>query len=137
MVRVSNPGRDRIFFSCPQCPNGCGVKSSFMFSGYRSFSPGVRRPGREVGNSYSSVEVKWSYILCSPCRFSWRGHVTLFFRSGTCCFPPSNDCTEGGGTTCASHVGACLPQYGVTHQNALIDAVSVADVLCSPHFLVL
>jgi hypothetical protein len=64
MVRVSNPGRDRIFFSCLQCPERLWGKIQLHIQWVPEFfSTGVRRPGGEVENSYSSVEVKWSGVF--------------------------------------------------------------------------
>jgi len=83
------------------------------------------------------IRVKWSYILCSRSRFSWRGHVPLFFDK-----VPAASAFKLLYERRRHHV--CQPRrclfttlYGVTHQNAVIDAVSVADVFCSPHRLVL
>jgi hypothetical protein len=112
---------------------GSGVKSSFLFSGYRSFFPGVRRPEREADHSYSSVKVKSTYILCS-----WRGHSLFLLDKVPAASAFRVLSLRMKHHVCQSRRYLFTTLHGVTHQSAVIDAVSVAgSVLCSSHLLVL
>ena len=46
--RGSNPGRGKIFFSCPKCLPKLWYSSSFLFSGYRRSLPEIKRAEREA-----------------------------------------------------------------------------------------
>jgi hypothetical protein len=54
------PGRGRQFITFPELPDWLWGPTSFLFIGYRGFSPqDVKRPGRKADGSFpSSVEVK-------------------------------------------------------------------------------
>jgi hypothetical protein len=52
----SNPGGDEIFHTCPDRPRGPPI---LLYNGYRVFSGGKVRPGRDADPSpHSSAEVK-------------------------------------------------------------------------------
>ena len=53
-VRGSNPGGGKIFRTCPDRPWG---PPSLLYNGYRVFSGGKERPGRDVNPSPASSAV--------------------------------------------------------------------------------
>jgi len=54
-VRGSNPGGDEIFRTCPDRP---WSPSSILYNGYRVFSGGKERPGRDADTT--PILVPWS-----------------------------------------------------------------------------
>jgi hypothetical protein len=44
----SNPGRNKRFFSSPECPDQLWGQRSLLVKGYGDSFPGLFRPGREV-----------------------------------------------------------------------------------------
>ena len=82
-VRGSNPGGGEIFRTRPDRPWGL---RSLLYSGYRVFFPGVKRPVHGVNHPpSSSAEVKGGIelYLHSPCGPSWLviGRTLLYFLS--------------------------------------------------------
>jgi hypothetical protein len=62
--RGSTPGRGWEFFSSQPCPHLLWGPTNLLSNGYREFSTGVKRSGRDADHSPpSSAEVKsvWSY----------------------------------------------------------------------------
>jgi hypothetical protein len=66
-VLGSNPGKDKIFLSCPKRPELRWGPFSLLFNGFRGSYSGVERP-RHEGNHLTSVEVmnEWSYTSTPP-----------------------------------------------------------------------
>ena len=65
-IRGSNPGGSEIFRTCPDRPSG---PPSLLYNGYRVFSEGKERPGRDADPSPPSSAVakkEQSYISTSP-----------------------------------------------------------------------
>jgi hypothetical protein len=59
MDLCSNPAREKKFFSSRKCLDCLRAPNSLLFSGYRDYFTGIKRPGREVNNSFAaSAEVK-------------------------------------------------------------------------------
>jgi len=86
-VRGSNPGRGKRLFASLNCSCRLSGPPSLLFSGYRGFfSPGVKRPGREVDHSPPySAKNEWS---CTPA-LSIRLHNVDRHK---CAFPLLNGC---------------------------------------------
>jgi hypothetical protein len=59
-VRGSNPGEGEIFRTCPGRPWG---PPSLLYSGYRVFPGGRKRPGRDADPSTAEVQKQSSAIL--------------------------------------------------------------------------
>ena len=71
MVRGSNPGGDKRFFSSPKRPYRLWGSHSLLFNGYPGYFLGVEGPGGQFNHSPPcSVEVKseWSYTTSPPIR---------------------------------------------------------------------
>jgi len=86
-VRGSNPGGDEIFRTCPDRPWG---PPSLLYNGYRVFSGGKERPGRDANPSPPSsavVKKEQSYTstppvgrtTCSKPQCLYKGGLYLFF----------------------------------------------------------
>ena len=64
-VRDSNPGRYKRFFSSPKRPRWLWGQPSYLFNGYTSYFPGVKRRGRDVDHSLPFSEKPKNEVSCT------------------------------------------------------------------------